>query len=90
MENDHVIGGLVRKRAEIDAQLNEAELRVVQSRTDLAAIERALKVLDPAAVPAAIRPKRQSLGTHGFPRGEFAPSSRLRRPKRTRAASLHD
>lgn len=53
-----VINGLVAKRAELSGELLAAEKRIAQLRADLDSIDGAIRVFDPSAVPAKIKPRR--------------------------------
>ena len=57
MENEAVIAGLKRKRAEIDGELRLAERRAAQLAADMGTIDATLRLFDPSVVPAAIKPK---------------------------------
>src|ERR1700690_1548430 len=57
MENEAVIAGLKRKRAEIDGELRLAERRMAQLAGDLGAIDATLRLFDPSLVPANIKPR---------------------------------
>jgi hypothetical protein len=55
MAEPHVIAALKTKRTELSGELGAAEKRIAQIATDLKAIDGALRVFDPKAVPTAIR-----------------------------------
>jgi hypothetical protein len=69
MENEHVISGLLRKRAELAGELIAIDARAEQLRADLAALDGALRVFDPSIVPANIKPKRFQTQTTPLPHG---------------------
>jgi hypothetical protein len=68
----HVIFALRAKRAELSGELIQAERRIVQIRGDLTALDGALRVFDPAAVPAVIRPRIKRKPPTVFRHGEFS------------------
>lgn len=53
------IGALARKRAELAAEIVERERALDQLRADLAHLDGALRLLEPAYKPGSIRPKRR-------------------------------
>src|SRR5690242_19123160 len=53
------ISALVRKRAELAAEVVERERALDQVRADLAHIDGAIRLLQPAYMPGSIRPKRR-------------------------------
>ena len=57
MENEHVLGGLIRKRAEIAGALEDAQNRVRQLITDLDNVDGTIRVFAPEMNLAAVRPK---------------------------------
>ena len=69
MTDPHVISSLKAKRAELDGDLMKAEKLAIRLRSDLDAIDRALKVFDPDIQLSAIRPvvrrERPKLFAHG-------------------------
>lgn len=69
MENEHVISGLMRKRAELAGELIAIEARAEKLRADLAALDGAIRVFDPSAVPTSIKPKRFQTPTTPLPHG---------------------
>lgn len=62
MDNDHIIAGLARKRAELDGEVREAETRIAQLRADMDAIDRTMRLFD------AVPPVRPLVGIGGFTR----------------------
>jgi hypothetical protein len=59
MAETHVMAALVRKRAELAAELVERERGLAQLRADIAHLDGAIRLLQPAYKPASIRPKRR-------------------------------
>ena len=57
MENEHVLGGLTRKRAEIAGQIEHTQAVLRKLVTDLDAIDAAIRIFDPEADIGAIKPK---------------------------------
>jgi hypothetical protein len=57
MENEHVIGGLARKRAEIAGQIQHTQAALRKLVTELDAIDAAIRIFDPTADVASIKPK---------------------------------
>lgn len=70
MKNEHVLSGLVRKRAEIAGQIEHAQLALRKLVTDLDAIDAAIRIFDPNADTGAI-PNRQYPPRHAAFRGEM-------------------
>src|SRR5580693_725953 len=71
MAETQVISALKEKRAELAGELHQAELRVTRLRSELLAIDGALRVFDPKISPHAIRPiKRRNKPTR-FRHGDF-------------------
>src|SRR4051794_24316572 len=66
------ISALARKRVEVAAEIVEREQALDQLRADLAHLDGALRLLEPAYKPGAIRPKRRNT-KHGrlFVMGEL-------------------
>ena len=62
MENEHVIAGLICKRAEIAAKISTAQKLIHKLRGDLDAVDRTLLMFNPHCQPSSIRPviKRKS------------------------------
>src|SRR3954451_20836329 len=54
------IGALARKRVEVAAEIVERERALDQFRADLAHLDGAIRLLEPAYKPAAIGPKRRN------------------------------
>jgi hypothetical protein len=65
MEHDHIIAGLVRKRAELDGDVREAEKRIAALRADIDALDRTMRLFDPAQPAASVR---SAVGIGGFTR----------------------
>jgi hypothetical protein len=57
MENEHVLGGLTRKRAEIAGQIEHTQAALRRLVTDLDAIDAAIRIFDPEADIGAIKAK---------------------------------
>jgi hypothetical protein len=57
MENEHVLGGLTRKRAEIAGQIEHTPATLRKLVTDLDAIDAAIRIFDPEADIGAIKTK---------------------------------
>src|ERR1700691_2953492 len=57
MENEHVLGGLTRKRAEIAGQIEHTQATLRKLVTDLDAIDAAIRIFDPEADIGAIKTK---------------------------------
>ena len=58
MQNEHVIFALRRKRAELSGLLRDLHRRVEFMSSALASVDQTLRLFDPGADPASIRPKR--------------------------------
>jgi hypothetical protein len=67
-----VISSLKAKRAELDGDLMQAEKLAVRLRSDLDAIDRALKVFDPSIQLGTIRPVVRRSGPRLFAHGHFS------------------
>src|SRR5579872_4834857 len=70
MENEHVLSGLTRKRAEIAGQIEHTQDQLRKLVTNLDAIDAAIRIFDPSADVAAIAPK-QYPPRHAAFRGEM-------------------
>lgn len=57
MENEHVLSGLMKKRAEIAGELEAAQAAVRRLIIDLDAIDQTIRLFDPEIDLAEIRPK---------------------------------
>jgi hypothetical protein len=57
MENEHVLGGLTRKRAEIAGQIEHTQATLRKLVADLDAIDAAIRIFDPEADIGAIKAK---------------------------------
>lgn len=57
MENEHVLSGLIRKRAEIAGQLEDAQGRVRQLIIDIDNVDATIRIFQPDIDLAEIRPK---------------------------------
>jgi hypothetical protein len=56
--NAYCLSGRARKRVELAGDLRELEARTAQLRANLFHLDATIRLLDPAAEPDAIRPKR--------------------------------
>lgn len=70
MENEHVLGGLVRKRAEIAGRIEHTQAELRKLVTDLDAIDAAIRIFDPEADTGAIKNRRYP-ARHAAFRGEM-------------------
>jgi hypothetical protein len=70
MENEHVLGGLVRKRAEIAGQIEHTQAALRKLVMGLDSIDAAIRLFDPNADIQAIQP-RQYPPRHAAFRGEM-------------------
>ena len=70
MKNEHVIGGLVRKRSEIAGQIEHTQDALRKLVIDLDSIDAAIRLFDPEADVGAIR-NRQYPPRHAAFRGEM-------------------
>ena len=57
MENEHVLSGLIRKRAEITAEVEGLQMRLRQLIMDADNLDGAIRIFDPGMDLAEIRPK---------------------------------
>jgi hypothetical protein len=71
MENDHVLSGLIRKRAEIAGQLEAAQNALRMLIIDLDNLDAAIRIFDPDIDLAEIRPKPLPPRNHAF-KGEVS------------------
>jgi hypothetical protein len=58
MENEHVLGRLTRKRAEIAGQIERTQDALRKLVRSLDAIDAAIRIFDPQADVGSIRPKQ--------------------------------
>lgn len=56
MADTHVISALLQKRAELDGELRQMTKRIVQLKSDLEAVDAAIRVFDPSREPHKIKP----------------------------------
>jgi hypothetical protein len=70
MENEHFIGGLTRKRAEIACQIERTQVAQRKLVTELDAIDAAIRIFDPTADVASIK-TRAYPPRHAAFRGEM-------------------
>jgi hypothetical protein len=71
MENEHVLGGLTRKRGEIAGQIEHTQALLRKLVTELDTIDAAILVFDPEANPHAIPPKRRYRRAASFQTGKL-------------------
>ena len=57
MENEHVLAGLIRKRAEVAGELEEAQSRVRRLMVDIDAVDVTIRMFSATVDLAEIRPK---------------------------------
>ncbi len=76
MGEPHVISALVRKRAELAGEIEAAQGRAAQLRSDLLHLDAVIMLFDPTMVPGRIAAKRKrtSKQNHWFGPGELARS----------------
>jgi hypothetical protein len=72
MENEHVISGLKRKRAELAGHIREAKERLERLRAAVASVDATLQLFDPDIDPAAIAPKRPYKRPEHFRQGNLS------------------
>lgn len=70
MENEHVLSGLIRKRAELAGELIAIDARAEQIRADLGCIDGAIRVFDPSIAAATIRPVMKRKAAPFLPTGQ--------------------
>src|SRR5471030_224782 len=70
-ENIYVLNGLKRKRGELGGQIMTAQRNLKALYADLAAVDRALVLMDPTAVPALIKPVKVKQRFRYFRSGEL-------------------
>jgi len=70
-ENVYAVSGLSRKRAELAGQMLTLQEQVRQLSRDIEAVDRALVLMDPNAVPTKIKPIRAVHRYKYFSRGEM-------------------
>jgi hypothetical protein len=71
MENEHVLGGLTRKRAEIAGQIEHTQDQLRKLVMSLDAIDAAIRIFDPTADIGAIAPQSYPPRHQAF-RGEMS------------------
>jgi hypothetical protein len=71
MENEHVLSGLIRKRAEVAGQLGAAQAHARELALAPGAIDTTIRMFDPTINPDAIRPKQVKARHIAF-RGEVS------------------
>jgi hypothetical protein len=72
MEDASIIAALRDKRARLGGELRDAEARAIKLRSDLVAIDSALRVYDPRISPTAIRPILVRRKPAQFLHGQFS------------------
>jgi hypothetical protein len=70
MAEQHVIGALRNKRAELSGRLRLLEQQLAQHRADLAHLDATMRLFDPQIRPNDIRPKRPRARNAWFHPGE--------------------
>jgi hypothetical protein len=70
-ENDHVIGGLIRKRAELAGLIENLQAQLKKAVVDLDNVEATLRLFAPDIDLSAIGPRRVPVAHHAF-RGEVS------------------
>ena len=68
MENEHVLAGLIRKRAEVAGELEEAQSRVRRLMVDIDAVDATIRMFSATVDLAEIKPKalpRRHAAYHG-------------------------
>jgi len=71
MKNDHVVSGLIAKRAELAGKIESLQAQVKQAVIELDHIDAALRIFDPNIDLEAITPRRVPNAHHAF-RGEVS------------------
>lgn len=71
MAQSHVLSGLIAKRAELAGELRELEGRGDRLRTDIAALNEAIRVFAPGYPAESIPPKRPRTGQELFGHAEL-------------------
>lgn len=70
MENEHVLGGLTRKRGELAGQIEHTQLKLRRLITELDTVDAAIRLFDPTADLGAIKDRRYRPRHEAF-RGEM-------------------
>jgi hypothetical protein len=70
MDDQPIIRGLLRKRAEIQQNLMIAERQAAEWRMDLSSLDRVLKVYDPALIPEAPKTTPRTSQLASVPQGQ--------------------
>lgn len=70
MAEQHVIGALRNKRAEMSGRLRQLEQQLAQQRADLAHLDATLRLFDPEIRPNDIRPRQPRARNAWFRPGE--------------------
>ena len=70
MQNEHVLSGLVRKRADLSGQIEHTQSELRKLVADLDAIDAAIRIFDPAADVGEIKARRYP-PRHAAFRGEM-------------------
>jgi hypothetical protein len=71
-ERDHVVSGLIAKRAELAGVIDQMQRQLAQYRADLVHIDGVLRVLATDLDPETIRPKRAYRRNQYFARNELS------------------
>ena len=69
---DHVVSGLIAKRAELAGVIDQLQRQIDQHRADLTHIDGVLRVLASNLNPESIRPKRTDRRNRYFARNELS------------------
>jgi hypothetical protein len=69
---DHVVSGLIEKRRELAAIIDQLQRQLDQHRSDLTHIDGVLRVLASGLDPETIRPKRSYRRNRYFARNELS------------------
>ncbi|MBI1179337.1 MAG: hypothetical protein GC201_02185 [Alphaproteobacteria bacterium] len=70
MENEHVLSGLMKKRAELAGQIEHTQRQLQQLVMDLDHIDHAIRIIDPQADVSLVKP-RQYPARHAAYKGEM-------------------
>jgi hypothetical protein len=70
MAQSHIIGALIKKRADLAGIVRQLEQQLAQQRTNLAHLDATMRLFDPKIQPSDIRPKQQRTRNPWFRPGE--------------------
>jgi hypothetical protein len=70
MADPLVISALMKKRAELDGDVRQAEKRIADLRADLETIDAAIRIFDASRIPHKIKPKVRRAKPRMFRHGE--------------------